>query len=233
MTWSDIWKWLRDVLAVGGPSVVLAYGLFKWLGEKWIEQRFGIRLEKFKSDQQKELEKLRHLLSSRVSRIHEKEFEVLPRAWFLLHDAHGKACHCISRLRQYPDFARLPEPKFEEFLKNSRLSDSQREELRQAPNRLKSYSETLFWIELNDAESAQVAFHNYLVENSIFMTDDLRARFGAVDKDLSDALIEHRNWKQYAQPDLFQASSDKITGLSEKINLVEQAVQKRLHYEEA
>jgi|ERR1035438_2272900 hypothetical protein len=94
-----IWPWLNNLLVVGGPSAVAALaataGLWKGLGPKWIEQRLGIGLEKlkaaqqkelegFKSEQQKEMERLWHFLSSRISWIHEKEFEVLPKAWLML-----------------------------------------------------------------------------------------------------------------------------------------------------
>jgi hypothetical protein len=157
----------------------------------------------------------------------------LPKAWFLLHDAAGKANYLMASLKQYPDFETLPEPLFEEFLKSSRLSDSQKDELRKASDRTKLYLETMFWIELNDAQVAQGAFHNYLVEYRIFMTQELRQKFGAIDNDLADALIEHRNSKRFANASLFDASLAKITGLAAKITQVEQAVQERLHYEEA
>jgi hypothetical protein len=226
---NEILRWLLYTIATGAVLVPV----FKWLGQKLIEQRLAIRLEKFKSEQERELEKLRHLLSSRVSRIHEKEFEVLPKAWFLLNDAAANAHHLMAALKQYPDFATLPEPRFEEFLKGSRLSDSQKEELRQSSDRTKLYAETIFWIELEDALTAQGAFHNYLVENRIFMTDELREKFGAVDNDLADALIEHRNGKRFANASLFDSSLEKVTALPEKIKQVDEAVQKRLHYEDA
>jgi len=110
-----MWLGLHNLLVVGVPSIMAALvataGLWKWLGQKWVEQRFGIHLERFKAEQQKELEALkaeqqkeletfkahhqtelerfRHRLSSRISKIHEKEFEVLPKAWLMLNDLHG------------------------------------------------------------------------------------------------------------------------------------------------
>jgi hypothetical protein len=204
-------KWLGAVVAVGGTSAAIAYGLFQWLGQRWIEHQFAARLESFKAEQQKELERLKHLLSSRVSRIHEKEFEVLPRAWFLLHDACGKAHEFMATIRQSPDFENLPEPLFEEFLKDSKLSDSQKDELRRADRnaRKKVYGEAQFWIEYSDSQKAHTDFHNYLVQHRIFMTDDLRQKFGAVDKDLADALLERRNWKRYGILELFDTSLAK------------------------
>src|SRR6266851_238223 len=149
-----MWPWLHNLLFVGVPSVVAALaataGLWKWFAEKWIEQRLAIGLEKFKagqqkelegfkSEQQKELERLRHLLSSRISKIHEKEFEVLPKAWFKLHEAHGSVVVALDlTFKQYPDFRKLPDAQLEEFLTDkpaSLLSDYQKEALRKAPDR--------------------------------------------------------------------------------------------------
>lgn len=153
-------KWIGEVVAVGGPSALVAFGLLKWLGQKWIDQSLSIKLERFKSEQQKELERLRHLLSSRISRIHEKGIRGFAQGMV-------SAARCVRKS--------LP-PHGDQFLKTSRLSDSQRDELRQASDRHKLYAETMFWIEMSDAQVAQVAFHNYLVEHRIFMTERIASK---------------------------------------------------------
>jgi cell division protein FtsB len=63
------------IVAVGGSSAAIAYGLFCWFGKGWLEQQFNKQLERLKHDQQKEIEQLRHQINSlfsRVSKIHEK-----------------------------------------------------------------------------------------------------------------------------------------------------------------
>lgn len=87
---AHVLDWLGKVLAYSVPAASFVFVLFRWAGNTWIgrflnrdleqlkeEQRE--KLETFKTGQQKQLERLRHLLNSRVSRIHEKEFEVLPK----------------------------------------------------------------------------------------------------------------------------------------------------------
>jgi len=231
-------NWVIDLVAVGGPSVVIAYAVFKWLGQQWLEQRFKTQLENLKHEQQKEIEQLRHRIQSsfsRISKIHDKEFEVLPKAWFLLHDAYGKASFAIAALRQYPDFALLPEPQFVEFLKQCRLSETEKEALRDlsAPNRSKYYIGAMEWIELNDARTAQTLFHNYLIENRIFMTTDLWQRFGAVDESLASALIDHESWKRWQDWELSKSSQAKIASIAPQIKAIEQTVQQRLEYGQA
>jgi len=169
-----MWPWLRDVLIIGGPSVVAALvataSLWKWLGQKWVEQRLGERLEKFKTEQQKELERLkaeqqkelerlRHLLSSRISKIHEKEFDVLPKAWLMLNDLHGSVALALDlTFKRYPDFNQLPDAQFEEFLTvspASRLSAYQKDALRKAPDRGQYFSDAMAGVYTDDAKEKQ------------------------------------------------------------------------------
>lgn len=127
--WAVLWDWLKHVLTVAIPSAALVFAFFKWSGQKWVErllnrdlERFKReqqeKLEGFKGEQQKELERLRHLLSTRVSKIHEKEFEVLPIAWLMLNDLHGAVHRAVDlTIKHYPDFKNFSEEQLEAFLK--------------------------------------------------------------------------------------------------------------------
>ncbi|MGR9345555.1 hypothetical protein ACU8NW_13200 [Rhizobium leguminosarum] len=82
------WDWSRSALAlfsVAGISIMglvaAAYALFKFLGEKWLNQKFAEQLEAYKSEQARELERLRHKINGvfdRTKRLHDREYEVLP-----------------------------------------------------------------------------------------------------------------------------------------------------------
>ena len=57
---------------------------FKLLASKWLENKFDKRLEDHKHKLENEREELKFKINSllnRVTKIHEKEFEVLPIAW--------------------------------------------------------------------------------------------------------------------------------------------------------
>jgi hypothetical protein len=86
---------------------------------------------------------------------------------------------------------------------------------------------------LDDATEKQRAFHNYLIEHRIFMTDELRKKFGAVDEALSTALISYSIGKDAKDWKLENAGIEKVTNLKHMVDEVEQAIQERLHYEEA
>jgi hypothetical protein len=79
---------LKWVGAVGGSVSAIAVVLLKFSVDK--------RLSRSQEENQRKLEHLRQFLSGRISKIHEKEFEILPTAWSLLHTAHGAVARCTS-----------------------------------------------------------------------------------------------------------------------------------------
>lgn len=225
------------LLTVVGGSAAVAYAIFHWLGKSWLEQKFKKQLEQFKHDQQKELEQLRHQINalfSRISKIHEKEFEILPKAWQLLHEANGAVFDVVKALKQYPDFSRMSEAQLEEFVKVSRLPDFRRIELWDAKDRLEYYREAIFWVELGEAKKAQTELNNYLAVNSIFMTESLQQQFNAINKALLKVLIsEEIGHGQPYSAELVKSKSETLSHTSEMFKNIESAVQKRLRYEEA
>jgi len=228
--------WFGAIVALGGGSAAIAYGLFRWLGKSWLDQHFKKQLERLKHDQQKEIEQFRHQINSlfsRVSKIHEKEFEVLPRAWTLLHEAHGAVFRVVSALKEYPDFEAMSEPQFEAFVSSCRLEEFQKAELRKAENRLRCYQNWIFWIELNDAKNAQVALNNYLAVNSIFMTDELRQQFKSINQALQGVLIEEEIARRPGASGMRSTSQDAMGKVSQLFETIESGVQKRLRYAEA
>jgi hypothetical protein len=240
--------WLHNLLAVGTPSVLAALaataGLWKWLGQNWIEHRLEKfkaeqqkELERAKTEQQKELERLRHRLSSRISKIHEKEFEVLPKAWLMLHDTYGSVLIALGlTFKACPNFQGFTEAQFEEFLTvrpASRLSNHQKDALRKASDRQKCFSEAIAGIDFDEAEEKRRIFQNYLIENRIFMTDELRKKFGSVAECFSAALTSYSVGKDANNWEMQHSGVKQVAQLKEMIDEVEQAVQERLRYEEA
>jgi hypothetical protein len=114
-----------------------------------------------------------------------------------------------------------------------RLSEGETSHYRQATPRGKYWSEAMFWVELDEATSAQRQYHNYLIEHRLFMTSELSDMFSAVDKDLAESLIEYESCKEFPDPDVKKSYREKLTKLPGKIELIEAAVQKRLRCDEA
>jgi len=230
-------KLIAAVIASGAVSASIAYALFTWLGKTWIEQRFAQRLEAYKHEQARQLERFRYEINSllsRITKIHEKEFEVLPVAWEKLNNALGYVAALVARLKTYPDFDRMSQPQFEEFLATCTLADFQKEELRRATNKFQYYSEAVFWRQLADSKSHLGDFHNYIVQNRIFLSADLRDRFTEIDDVLHKALIETEIGHGGMSQELVDRASAAIREqTSSKLAEIETLVQKRLRYEEA
>jgi hypothetical protein len=172
---------------------------------------------------------------SRVSKIHEREFEVLPKSWFLLHEAHGRAANLVGILKDIPDFRSMSDSALEEFLGACRLPEHEKQRLVSTTraNRSKCYTDAMSWIELGDAETAQRILNNYLIENRIFMTAELAEAFRAVGTDLALVNSGYRSHIQYHLPESFTESADRFATLPPRIAKIESMIQDRLHYQNA
>jgi hypothetical protein len=251
MNLSPLWSWLLSTAGV----LAIVWACAKFLGqkwaEKWIDQHFNQKLEAFKAvqqerleaykaDQQRELERLRHLLSGRISKIHEKEFEVLPKAWLMLIELRGAAQHALDlTMKPYPGFRNFSSAQLEDFLKSEPvnwLADYQKEELRNAGSadkQEKYYMDALQSHSLNEANEKHRKFLNYLIENQIFMTDELREKFFGAQKALFLAITSYGIGKGTNHELVRQGQEEMLNKMQGRVDEAEKAVQKRLRYEEA
>ena len=214
----------------------MAYGVFRALGAGWLDKHFQTKLELFKHEQQKEIEQLRRDINSefsRISKVHQKEFEVLPQAWQLMHIAQGYVADLVARLRFFPDFDRMTEPQFEEFVQSCPLSPVQRQELRDAHNRWAYYTNTIRWIDLRQARSAQIALGNCLALNSIFMTEDLRQQFKQINQDIATIIVNEESDHRTGGARFSEETQALWRGMTTALPLLEAAVQRRLRYDVA
>jgi len=235
MTWETIWDFLKPFLTVG-VAVSITLVILKLVAPKWVESLFNLQLEKRKHIQQKEIEELRHTIQrifSRIQKVHEKEFEILPKAWFMLHDAQGSAFNLVGRMRFYPTFEGMPDEQLDEFLERSPLTPFQRKELKASSDRLKYYQKAIQGIELDQAKEKQRLFNNYVIEHRIFLTEDLRNKFTAISGLLFEGLTEYDHGKYGGDYKLAEQGRVKITETQNQISAIEKAVQERLHFDEA
>jgi hypothetical protein len=231
-----ILEFIGKVIAYGGGGAVAAYLLFTFLGKKWIEGKFAERLEAYKGDLKKELEQTRYeinVLFSRITKIHEKEFEVLPEAWSKMQNALGRISHFTSLFQQYPDLNQMSQPALEEFLNKSRLHEFEKQELRQASDKISYYGDRMFWHEVNDVEEAFWDFHNYTIKNRIFLTPDVQEQFAKIDDVMWSAIVERKVGQEANNRELWGKAYKKIRDEINPIrDIIEKLVQTRLHYHE-
>jgi hypothetical protein len=235
ITKEDVFQYIYKILLTGGSAAAILYSIFHFWGKKWFEEWFAQRLEDYKHVQNQELENFKYKINTlfnRITKIHEKEFEVLPAVWQKLQNALGRVTDVTSPLQRYPDLNRTTEEQLNEFLKNSALLDFQKQELLAAPDKSKYYTETIFWHKLSAAQESVRDLHNYILNNKIFLNVELSARLNKADEVLNSALIDSEISKEAKEHKLiyeaYKNIKEKVTPL---INEIEQLVQKRLHYD--
>lgn len=230
-------QFIGKIVLYGGGAVGIAYGFFVFLGKKWIENWFATRLQEYKSAQDKELENVKYRINalfSRVTRIHEKEYEVLPMAWAKLHDARDYIGSLVSPLQQYPDFNFRNEAEIRRILTNYKWEEHQIKELINANDMNEHFKDKIFWQRLNEARSKFSDFHAYITRNRIFLSQELKEQFNKADDLLWDSLVMREVGEDAKD---FKMKHDSYKKLKDNIEIVisniEKLVQERLRYNEA
>jgi hypothetical protein len=186
--------WAFTVVSACGA----AWALFQLLGTKWLEARFQKDLEDFKAKKNAELEsiksaqaiELEHLrgriqrLFDRTAKLHQNEFEVLPKIWDLMTKALSETIAFTARIQSITAISRMGSGQLNEFFKTLELPAWQEEELRGLQGKAMDdkLHEMVFWVRLQRAERYHSDFHNYLISHGIFIEEELREKI----RDLSN-----------------------------------------------
>jgi len=129
-------------LVVAGVSLsLIVYQAFKHLAVKWLDARFDERLQAIKHEHEKEIERLRFNISAlldRATKLHQREFEVLPEAWSKLNDSFWCTRGFVLPIQSFPDIDQMVQPQQEEFIASCRLMEWEKAEIRQANERIRS-----------------------------------------------------------------------------------------------
>jgi|HubBroStandDraft_6_1064221.scaffolds.fasta_scaffold01006_2 hypothetical protein len=234
----EVLKTLLAILAAGGGGAAIAWAIFAKFGDRWLKHRFEKRLEMFKHEEAKELEHLRHQITSlfsRISKIHEKEFEILPIAFLNLHKAYGACFDLGSELQRVVTLDRMGDSHFAEFVEACRLPAFRKQELKSlnGADRDEYYRRWIFWTDLIEAKSLHNDFHNFVVMNRIFMTEGLRKQFVEIDRLISSVLGALEIDRQTPGSGLLADARVELAKIRPLLDLLETAIQKRLHYDDA
>jgi hypothetical protein len=221
----------------GGAAIVLAavgaaYWCFKLFSEKWLTAKFNERLEDYKHKQQRELEELRFKINSlmdRTTKLHQREFDVLPEAWGKLVIAHGNLHGLVAAFQQYPDRNRMNSSELTEFIDKSGLRDWQKQELLRTTDKTEYYQKASRWIRLGEVRDLYRDYFIYQRKNGIFMRNEIKSGLKTVSDLIHKALIEYdfelqngSGFRQWDARTKFSEEGDKV------IEALEVMVQERL-----
>ena len=224
--------WIFIFLFSSGTLIGIAFWFFKLFGEKWLSNKFAERLEAFKHYQQKEIEHLRfeiNKLFDRTTKLHQREFETLPRAWSLLAKSFHTVKGFISPLQSYPDVARMNETQLDNFLVACPLDNWEKEQLKSSSDKNKYYQDTIFWHHIRGARKSCRKAALYLLRNGIFMPPELKDKFKKLEDIIWDALTEHQINKEHDLKPRERTAHDRFSKEGESlIKDLETSVQGRL-----
>lgn len=147
---------IGKVVVFGGGASAIAFAALKLFGQKWFEHQFSQQLESFKREQSELLEQYKFQINSRfnrITKIHEKEFEVLPEIWHKLQDAYAHFFSIGPPFQQWPALNKYSDEQLDLFLKNCELHEFQKSELKTIEDKESYYRENSYWIRLSKARS--------------------------------------------------------------------------------
>jgi hypothetical protein len=170
-----------------------AYGLFKWLGGKWLETKFAERLVSLKYEQD---QAIRHVQSSidrevhRAKKLYDREFDALSDAWGKLQKAYSAGRQLMQE--NYYDFRRLSANEAESLLEDLELKPFRFEELKALrPEQQTEEVRKIFVGRQHDAAlNLRYELSGCLGLNGPFMTKDIADRFFKIDGMIMMAIAE-------------------------------------------
>jgi hypothetical protein len=215
-----------------GSAALVVLGLFKWLGERWLNSKFEERLAAYKHAQLKELEELRfkiNTLMDRTTKLHQREFDVLPEAWGKLVVAYEHAKGFTALLRSYPDVNRMTNEQLEEFLATIDIPDSEKKLLKSSDDRISIYQQYAFRHDFHKSMMSWHEYHVYIRKNGIFIHLEMKDKFIEIGDLIWNALNEEKINHTHKPRPLLREHYNKFAGEGERlVKALENDVQSRL-----
>ncbi|MDG2509373.1 hypothetical protein [Stenotrophomonas maltophilia] len=188
-------EWFVSIIAAGGGASLLTYHILKKLSESWLDEKFKSRLQDMAHMQNKEIERLRNELTTsfdRATKLHQREFEVLPVVWDELHEAFWATRALLSPLQMLPDVSSMRREQLEAFLEKCELEPWQKDEIRGATDRTEKYRHFEFRHRLYHVNRTRQSALNKISRHAIFLDQDMKTEIFIVLDRLNGALIEHQ-----------------------------------------
>ena len=188
----DLRDLLWSVIAVGGGGALVAFLLFRKLGESWLDSKFSERLEAFRHAKAAELERLRAEVDGSLRakvRHQEREFLVLSDCWDLMNVAFGSTQGFVSPMQSYQDVGKMSADMRREYVSKLDVLSSQKAEILTSADPTKEFVRISSLLKNNSANNAVIDFNNYVYRNEIFLDEEITEDFKSVVKSLRSAVL--------------------------------------------
>jgi hypothetical protein len=236
--YETITQLIGNIALYAGGSVAVSYALFIFLGKHWIDNRFARDLEKYKREQESELEKLRlkiNTLFNKVLKTQEREYDILPTLWSKLQKLRREVSIAVSVLKELPDLNIYDKESLERFIKDNEIPESVAKNLHTEENKIKVYNKYLDLKQMHKAHKAFDDFDEYYETNKIFLSTELKEKFSQIHTHLWSVWVDRKmSLDEINRPHDFWIEANK--GMKEKVipllNEIEDLVQKHLYNHE-
>jgi hypothetical protein len=221
-------NFLNSVVAVGGGGAIIALALIKFFGEKWVDKKLtgdlqkvrhdqNREIENLRADQNREIQNLRAEVDSRLSgtlKLQGKEFETLPVAWGKLHAAYSLLANLVNPLQRVPNIDGMTDPQLVEFLRGTKLLETQQAEILEGERKLEMFQEMIFWHRLHEVRLAWNDCAKFIIHNKIFFPPDIGDKFTEITGQMVSAISDCQHG--HAENDV-ESSEKAYTTVTEEI----------------
>jgi len=162
------------------------------VGEILVRKQILRKLEAFRHEKAKEIERLRAEIDGALSakiRAQEKEFEGLTRCWEAMNKALGQAESFVSPLQSYQDLSKMSDDFRAEYVDKLEILEAKKKEILQSEDPTSALVDAVFWMKLNRANEALREFNNELFRFEIFLEVEIHARFMKIMRQVRSAIV--------------------------------------------
>lgn len=188
-----IFSIVSQILLVAGGGGAAAYALFQFLGAKWLENKFSERLEALKHEQAKDLAEFQLQIDTALdhaTKLHSREFDILPKLWEMASAAFNACKWIAAGMQLITTPAEDNGPSLDRWIARQEIEDWQKEELKIAADRGKYLGQALNYRDFNRAERLRFEFQSFLLTNSIFLAEDMKAAFVGINNRMIEVITE-------------------------------------------
>jgi hypothetical protein len=183
----------------GGGIALL---ILKFISQKTIENQFARSIEKYRFKINSEFD--------RVSKIHEKEFSLLPSIWESIEVTSNFISAIASPFQRYPDLNSLCELELKEFLNSTDLPESVKIKIRSASDKVDEYRIMHYYDMTNNANNALSGYTKLFLINRIFFSGKMEDLLSEIRSDFLECVSVIEKANKYGKIDYEYLSKCKI-----------------------
>ena len=221
--------WLAQTIVASGVAILAFLGIASTkIGERFLSHRLDRKLTAFKHEHNKEIEGLKAQLAhldDRGKRSNEREYNALTEIWEKFVDAYFSTLSCIHAFMEFPDLNKLSEDDLRTYLGSTELSDTQRESVIRAKDKIDVFAKTVRLRQIRKAGGDIFDARLLLRKKGVFVPDNI----SRVVKDSLDVLsnaqgeqnmeIRHRFYDGKSSSHLIQTGDKMFDELGAAIKI--------------